>query len=151
MKIIGEIWKKLPRGLRLRIIRATQKKFTFSVAAVITDRAGRVLLLEHFLRPASGWGIPGGFVEHGEQPAEAIRRELREETALELENLSLVRVRTLHRHVEMLFRAEVAEPDRARVASREIKALGWFAVGEMPPEMSPVQKATVEKVLRGEI
>ena len=97
MELIGKIWKMLPRRLRLQIIRASQKKFTVSVGAVITDEAGKVLLLEHHLRPASGWGIPGGFVEHGEQPEAAIRRELREETGLELENVRLASVRTLQR------------------------------------------------------
>src|ERR1043165_6051075 len=46
---------------------------------------GRVLLLRHVLRKGSGWGIPGGFLRAGEQPEEAVCRELREETGLELE------------------------------------------------------------------
>jgi len=147
--ILGILWKILPGRLRLRIIRATQKKFTVSVAAIISDADGKVLLLEHLLRPGSGWGIPGGFIEHGEQPDAAIRREIREETGIELENLKMLRVRTIGRHVEILFRAETSE--RGTVKSREIISLDWFAPEEMPEEMSRVQKNTVEKVLRGEI
>ena len=148
-KIFGGIWKRLPYRVRLRMIRATQKKFTASVAVIITNPAGKVLLLDHFLRPGSGWGIPGGFINAGEQPEEAARRELREETGLELENLRMLRVRTINRHIEILFRAEAN--DAGEVKSREIKALDWFAVDEMPAEMSPIQKKAVEKVLRGEI
>ncbi|HVE57913.1 MAG TPA: NUDIX hydrolase [Pyrinomonadaceae bacterium] len=147
--IIGGIWKRIPSWFRLRIIRVTQKKFTASVAVIITNRGGKVLLLEHILRPASGWGIPGGFLDQGEQPEIAVRRELREETGIELENLKMVRVRTLNRHIEMLFRAE--SNDAARVLSREIKSLDWFDVDQMPAEMNSAQKSTVEKVLRGEI
>ncbi len=147
--IIGGIWKRLPSRFRLLIIRVTQKKFTASVAVIITNADEKVLLLEHILRPASGWGIPGGFLDEGEQPDAAVRRELREETGIELENLKMVRVRTLNRHIEMLFRAE--SNDVARVLSREIKSLDWFDVDQMPAEMSSVQKSTVEKVLRGEI
>jgi 8-oxo-dGTP diphosphatase len=146
---IGDIWKRLPGRLRLAIIRATQKKFTASVAAIITNMDGKVLLLEHILRPGSGWGIPGGFMNRGEQPEAAIRREISEETGLELENLKFLRVRTINRHIEMLFRAETG--GTPQVLSREIKGFGWFAVEAMPEEMSGVQKATVEKVLRGEI
>jgi 8-oxo-dGTP diphosphatase len=146
---LGVIWKRIPSGLRLKIIRATQKKFTASVGVIITNADGKVLLLDHFLRPGSGWGIPGGFIEHGEQPESAAKREIREETGIELENLQMLRVRTHYRHIEFLFRAE--SNDVAEVKSREIKTLGWFAVDEMPEEMSPIQKSTVEKVLRGEI
>jgi 8-oxo-dGTP diphosphatase len=146
---LGVIWKRIPSRFRLRIIRATQKKFTASVGVIITNANGKVLLLEHILRPGSGWGIPGGFIEHAEQPETAARRELREETGIELENLRMLRVRTLNRHIEFLFRAESNE--KAEVKSREIKSLGWFAVDEMPEEMSPIQKSTVEKVLRDEI
>ncbi len=146
---LGDIWKRLPSRLRLKIIRATQKKFTASVAVIITNRNGKVLLLDHFLRPGSGWGIPGGFIEHGEQPEAAARREIREEAGIELENLRMLGVRTLNRHIEFLFRAE--SDATACVSSREIKSLGWFAVDEMPEEMSPLQKSTVEKVLKGEI
>ena len=80
---------------------------------------------------------------------EVARRELREETGIELENLKMVRVRTFNRHIEMLFRAE--SNDVARVLSREIKSLDWFDVDQMPAEMNGAQKSTVEKVLRGEI
>src|SRR5215207_10042783 len=121
---LGVIWKRIPSRLRLRIIRVTQKKFTASVAVIITNRDGKVLLLEHFLRPGSGWGIPGGFIEHGEQPEAAIRREIREETGIELENPQMLRVRTLHRHIEFLFRAESNQA--GAVKSREIRSLGWF-------------------------
>lgn len=147
--IFGGIWKLLSSGMRLKIIRATQKKFTASVAVIITNREGKVLLLEHLWRPGSGWGIPGGFINHGEQPENGVRREIREETGIELENLRMVRVRTIDRHIEMLFRAE--SDDRAEVKSREIKSVGWFDPEEMPDEMSRVQKSIVVKVLRGEI
>lgn len=146
--VLGGIWKRLPSWFRLKLIRISQKKFTASVAVIITNPEGKVLLLEHYLRPTSGWGIPGGFIDYGEQPETAIRRELREETGIELENLKMIRIRTLGRHIEMIFRAE--SNDTAEVKSHEIKSLGWFALDEIPKEMSSSQKSIVKKVLRGE-
>lgn len=140
----------MPGSWRLKIIRVTQKKFTASVCIVITDAEKKILLLEHVLRPASGWGIPGGFLKYGEQPEEAVRREIGEETGLELENVRMLRARTISRHIEFIFRAE-AGAGTASVKSREIKSLGWFNPDEMPEEMSAVQKSMVKKVLSGEI
>lgn len=139
----------MPYFLRLRIIRVTQEKFTVSVAAIITNDRNEILLLNHVLRPFSGWGIPGGFIEAGEQPDAAVRREIREETGLELTNLEMMRVRTIKRHVEILFRA--AATGKGEVKSREINALGWFEIDEMPERMSCVQKSLIKEVLNKEI
>lgn len=146
-KIVGKIWKKTPSSLRLKIVRATQRKFTVSVAAVITNENGAVLLLDHVLRPASSWGIPGGFIEPGEQPVDAVKRELYEETGIELTDVELLEVRTIARHVEIVFRAKAV--GTARVRSREINALGWFQADEMPENMSRAQKSIAEKSLKG--
>jgi len=52
---------------------------------------GKVLLI-HRRNPPHGWALPGGFVEYGESVEEAVRREMREETGLELEDLRQFRV-----------------------------------------------------------
>ena len=56
------------------------------VGAVLHDDAGRLLLVLRGRAPAAGtWSLPGGRVEPGESDAVAVRRELREETGLEVE------------------------------------------------------------------
>ena len=61
-----------------------------SVSAFIADGEGRVLLGR---RADSGeWGLPGGSVEIGETVTEAIVREVREETGLEVEAGRLIGV-----------------------------------------------------------
>lgn len=145
-KQIGYAWKILPSWLRLKIIRVTQQKFTVSAAAVITDGEGRVLLLDHLLRPFSGWGLPGGFLTAGEQPEEAIRREIREETGMELANVNMFSVRAVGSHIEILFRADSA--GEATVQSREILDLGWFDVNGLPEKLSNSQKTVIRQVLK---
>jgi ADP-ribose pyrophosphatase YjhB (NUDIX family) len=53
------------------------------VGAVFND-AGQILLVEHVFRPDFPWGLPGGWVEVGESPAEAVQRELEEELNLQI-------------------------------------------------------------------
>lgn len=48
--------------------------------AVITDRDGRVLLAHWNQGRRAAWTLPGGGLEAGEDPADAVRREVREET-----------------------------------------------------------------------
>ncbi|MFG2350182.1 NUDIX hydrolase [Streptomyces phaeochromogenes] len=51
-------------------------------SVVIVDTKGRVLLLER--ADTGGWGLPGGIMEPGESFEEAGRREVKEETGLEI-------------------------------------------------------------------
>ena len=127
----------------------TQKQFTVSVAAVIVNEKNEVLLLDHVLRPASGWGIPGGFLDRDEQPEAAVRRELREETGIELSAVKLFDVQTTDRHVEILFQAESSDP--AAVKSREINRAGWFEISEMPEDMNRSQKSMIENLLKNKL
>lgn len=148
-EIIGNLWKKTPRVIRLKIIRATQNTFTASAGALVTNSRKEILLLDHVLRPKSGWGIPGGFMNHGEQPEQTISREIMEEVGLELKNIKMLRVRTIGRHLEILFSAEAeGEPE---VLSREIKSAGWFAVDKIPAEMNQAQKFIIENYLKSEL
>ena len=135
--------------IRAKIVRGTQAKFTTSVAAVVENENGEILLLDHVFRPDSGWGIPGGFLDFGEQPAEALRRELREEIGLELKNLKMFRVRTIGRHIEILFRAHTNSA--ASVKSLEINAIGWFRVDEMPKKMNQTQKSIIENLIKNSL
>lgn len=53
--------------------------------AVVFNDLGQVLLVEHVFRPQQPWGLPGGWVERGENPADSIQRELQEELNLTVE------------------------------------------------------------------
>lgn len=139
----------MPSSFRRRIVRTTQGNFTISVAAIIVNEKGEILLLDHVLRTACGWGIPGGFLAHGEQPIDGVKRELREETGIELTDVELFHARTIYRHVEILFSARaVGEP---LVKSREINAVGWFRADDLPENMSRTQKAFIKKLLKGSL
>jgi ADP-ribose pyrophosphatase YjhB (NUDIX family) len=53
------------------------------VGAVVHDREGRLLLIRRGHDPGRGlWSLPGGRVEAGESPRQAVEREVREETGL---------------------------------------------------------------------
>jgi ADP-ribose pyrophosphatase YjhB (NUDIX family) len=147
IKFLGAIWGHLPDSVRRRMVRAGQRRFTVSVGALIFDDQGQILLLDHVFRPEGGWGIPGGFVSRAEQPEAALRRELREEIGIELRDVELLFARTLPGpgQVEFYFRAKAfGHPEPC---SFEIKSAGWFAVDDLPIELSKDQRRLICRAL----
>ncbi len=65
-----------------------------AVAALIHDAGGRILLE---VRSDDGqWGLPAGAIDPGEGPADAVRREVWEETGLRVEPRHVVSVTGPH-------------------------------------------------------
>ncbi|HEX3344833.1 MAG TPA: (deoxy)nucleoside triphosphate pyrophosphohydrolase, partial [Polyangiaceae bacterium] len=128
---------------------------TVVVAAAVLVEAGRVLLTQRKAGThlAGAWEFPGGKVESGEDPREALRRELGEEIGLEATVGEIVDV-TFHRYedadkaVLLLFfdatRGEGSEPRALDVA-----AFKWAEAGELRSEdFPPADVGVLEKVRR---
>ena len=152
IELLGKFWRRLPKQFRRWGVLLTESRFTVTVGAVITDQAGRILLLQHRFRPGQqaggGWGIPGGFVKTGEQPEAAIRRELREEIGLELESLTIAFVRALERYrqIEIIFRCSAKT--EVQTQSREISRAEWFTPDDLPPGLSDDQRNLIERAVK---
>jgi ADP-ribose pyrophosphatase YjhB (NUDIX family) len=67
--------------------------FQVFAAAVILDEQGNILLVKSTYQRFYPWGLPGGSLEYGEHPEEAVVREMWEETGLRIciEKLLLVK------------------------------------------------------------
>jgi ADP-ribose pyrophosphatase YjhB (NUDIX family) len=104
------------------------------VGAVVVDD-GRLLLVRRGRPPGVGlWSVPGGRVESGETMAEAVVRELEEETALagRVERVLgwVERIGPDHHFVIVDHLVHVAEPAAAR-AGDDASALLWVRLGEV--------------------
>jgi ADP-ribose pyrophosphatase YjhB (NUDIX family) len=145
--LLGTIWRRAPRALRRWTVRFSHPRFAVTAAAIISDGRGRVLLLKHRFRPGSGWGLPGGFIEKGEQPDAALRRELREEIGLEVEQLKLFAVRAFKKpkQVEIVFMGQaIGSTDELNF---EIQEAVWFLPGELPAELPRDQTEMIKRAL----
>lgn len=117
-----------------------------SVAAIIHDDAGRLLLLEK--ASGEGWSLPAGGIEPGETPQEAVIREVMEETGLAVEPTAVLGVfggrdfRYTYpnghqvEYVVTLFRCRVVA-DHGAWTDGETKSLGYFTPQDMPPLALP--------------
>ena len=131
-------------------MRLTHTRFTVTAGAVIFNDQKQVLLLKHRFRAGSGWGLPGGFIERGEQPIEALRRELREEIGLELEDVEVFAARSFKKpkQVEVLFRARANA--NVKPLAMEVELAEWFALDSLPEGLPRDQRVFVERAAKTE-
>lgn len=147
-KVLGAVWQGAPKSVRRWSVWLIEPRFAVTAGAVVLDERGRVLLLNHVFRKGSGWGLPGGFLNTGEQPEEGLRRELREEMGMELDEVALVFVRTFKRprQLEIIYRCR-AHAAGAHAQSLEIKSAAWFELDQLPPELKRDQRHLIERAL----
>ena len=75
-------FRRMPRWARVRLIRLVAPSHTVG-ALCLLEHEGTVLLLRQ--RHRHGWTLPGGLVNRGETAAQAVVREVAEETGLVVE------------------------------------------------------------------
>ncbi len=124
------------------------------MGALVLDGEDRVLLSRRAYEPQAGkWDIPGGFLEEGEEPLDALRRELREEAGVEIEPLELVGIWVDRYGGDDEATATLNLYWTARIVSGkptpadDVAELAWFPIDEVPGD-GELAFANVAKALR---
>ena len=106
-------------------------------AAVLIEKDGRVLLVRRLNEPFRGlWTLPAGFINGGEDPAEAAARECLEDTGLSVRVTSVLDIISGKEHPRG---ADFTIIYRAAVIGGELKpdddadAAEWFPRENLPP------------------
>lgn len=107
-----------------------------AACALCVDDDGRILLTRRAWEPYAGmWDLPGGFLGEDEHPVDALRRELREETGLEVEPTQWYGAFLVPYDervvVNLVWRAKVV--GGTPQAADDVSELRWFARDELPP------------------
>jgi 8-oxo-dGTP diphosphatase len=106
---VYRVWKYLPAFVQRRLLNLAAPKITHGVAAVTCDEQGRILVARHVYR-RQPWSMPGGLVGRGEQPVDALVREMREELGVEAVVGTLLHAETCigTRHLTLYYRVTLA-------------------------------------------
>lgn len=129
--------------------------------AVITDEAGRMLLPHWRVVGAGGWTLPGGGLDPGEDPADAVVREVLEESGytcrvealLGVDNLVIPGDRRLStsgregialQNLRIIYRAHITGGELRVEREGSTDDVGWFS----PEEISGLKRVSLVDIAR---
>ncbi|ADY21555.1 NUDIX hydrolase [Bacillus paranthracis] len=126
------------------------------VAVAVFNEQGQILLQQ---RRNGIWGVPGGFVELGESTEEAGRREVLEETGIEIGSLQLISVFSGKEFFVKLPNGDEFYPITIAYLCKDIKggllkadgieslSVQFFDFDKLPENISPFIKKLIEQNL----
>ncbi len=123
---------------------AKQARKRVSADVILRDGLGRILLVDPKYKP--DWDLPGGMAEANEPPADAVRRELREELGFDLQPCGLLCVDWVSPHgpwddlINFIFDGGILdEHDFAslRLMDDELRAYEFCELGQVKERLRP--------------
>ncbi len=122
-------------------VSGSSASFRIAVSALIFDE-GRVLLAHR--RDIDWWNLPGGGMEVGETVDEALRREVAEETGLEVEVEQLVGVYSKPQKQEIVLTFRCHITGGTLTATEETRECRYFAPDALPTNTLPKHRQRIE-------
>jgi len=121
-------------------------RHSVSVAAVVIDDSDRVLVIQR--RDNGAWQLPGGVLELDESPVAGVRREVREETGVDVEPQHLTGVYKNMKLgvVALVFRARVISG--TPTTTEESAAVAWWTADQIAADMTEAFAVRILDALR---
>ncbi|WP_312470399.1 NUDIX domain-containing protein [Neobacillus sp.] len=138
----------------LREIIGTRPLILVGAVVGVIDEHGKILLQK---RPEGVWGLPGGLLELGESAEDAGRREVFEETGVELGQLQLVDVFSGKQYFRKLPNGDEFYPvtiayfskdiitSTIRIDGKESIDAGFFDLRELPNHTTPLVRKLIQQ------
>jgi 8-oxo-dGTP pyrophosphatase MutT (NUDIX family) len=140
---------------QLRALVGTRPLILPGTSVIVLDESGRILLMHR--ADTGDWGLPGGLMDPGESFEATGRREVREETGLELGELRLLGVFSgeeffyRYPHGDEVFNVTAAYVATGhgtlRCDPEEARELRFFARSELPLEILPPERPILRAYL----
>lgn len=143
-KILLQIWRILPFRIQQILSRIIRPLFQVFAAAVIFDHDKNIFLVKSTYQRFHSWGLPGGGLEYGEHPEQAVIREVWEETSLNvcIEKLLLV-TSWMPDRVGLYYLCRVT--DGVFHPSDEVSEFEYFSVDNLP-DVRPIDREIIKRL-----
>ncbi len=142
------------------VFRLWQPWVTVGVIGALLNADGKVLIVEHVYHPTHPWGLPGGWMQRGEEPERTIQREMLEETGLHIQvikPLLIARTQYLPAHLDMAYLCRLPEKLSASAdgsndsihLSSELLAYQWIDPSDTDgPPMANFHRRVLREALK---
>ncbi len=119
---------------------------TFGVAGAIIEKEGKILLVKESQRKgidAGKWNHPVGWIEVGEDPIDAVKREVEEESGFKFTPAHLIGVYSLdredflkhgeevHHPIKLIFTGAISESKENNNLADDVSEVKWFTPDEI--------------------
>lgn len=143
MRALALVFNAFPVRWQRRFMTAAHQRFLVGVVGVGVDAEGRVLLARHRFG-APQWRFLGGFLAPKERVEDALAREIREETGLEIEVGPVIEVVNGYRwqKVELVFAYRVTGGTQR--LTDEVAELRAFPTNDLP-DVRADQRGLIER------
>ena len=120
-------------------------QFTIGIFGIIFDDKKRVLLCHR--RDYDLWNLPGGGMENGESPWDGLKREVKEETGLEVEISKLAGVYSKPEKNDIVF-SFICKPVGGKITlNDEADKIEYFEIDKLPPNTVPKQVERIKDAI----
>lgn len=118
------VFRVLPSRVKRAMVRTGTPNYTVGAVCVL-EHDGEVLFLSQPHR--RGWSLPGGLLDRGETPAQAVTREVREEVGLAIDpgDPLVTGVHPRTQSVDVVFGVRLDQRPELRLA-HEARRSGWW-------------------------
>jgi ADP-ribose pyrophosphatase YjhB (NUDIX family) len=142
--ILLKIWRVFPGWLQSIASRIIRPLFQVFSAAVILDQQKNIFLVKSTYQRFHPWGLPGGSLEYGEHPEEAVIREVWEETGLDVCIEKLLIVSSMYRdRLGLYYLCRIT--DGTFHPSDEVSEYDYFAIDDLP-DVRPVDIDIIKRL-----
>jgi len=145
-RLLEKVWQFMHGRLQWYVLWLLHAKFVVGVAGVVLDDQNRVLLLKHRYRdPNMRWGLPGGYINRGEQLEAALAREVQEEVGLTVQPCQPIQIVSGYKMRLEVFYLVRYVTGQIQVDGTEILDARFFARDEVPTSLPPEHRELIAR------